>query len=134
VTALAAGHRPCFECRRKEANAFAAYWQNASKLQSRPRADAMDKVLHAERLDSHTKRTHSAKLDTLPNGAMITIKGEPFAVCDRSLLQWSPRGYIARQSRSRDINVNVLTPPSIVAVLKAAYPPHWHKSAAKFTA
>src|ERR1700729_3026214 len=51
VTALAAGHRPCFECRRKDAEAFAGAWQQAFKLPQRPRADVMDLVLHAERLD-----------------------------------------------------------------------------------
>src|SRR5688572_12098743 len=40
VTALSAGHRPCFECRRAEASAFAEHWRRARKLRERPRADA----------------------------------------------------------------------------------------------
>jgi len=44
AVALAAGHRPCFECRRAAANAFAACWGGE------PRAPDMDRVLHAERL------------------------------------------------------------------------------------
>src|SRR5262245_44426028 len=51
VTALAAGHRPCFECRRKDAVAFADRWRQARKLSARPLAIEMDEVLHAERLD-----------------------------------------------------------------------------------
>ena len=51
VTALAAGHRPCFECRRKDAEAFAGAWQQAFRRPRRPRADEMDLVLHAERLE-----------------------------------------------------------------------------------
>ena len=56
VTALAAGHRPCFECRRKDAEAFARGWQQAFKLVRPPRADEMDQVLHAGRLDGRAKR------------------------------------------------------------------------------
>src|SRR5882724_2357593 len=55
VTALAAGHRPCFECRRKDAEIFAALFSGGSKRASAP---VMDKVLHAERLDGRAKRTH----------------------------------------------------------------------------
>src|SRR5688572_33069560 len=51
VTALSAGHRPCFECRRRDAQAFARCWQRAFGLPAPPRAADMDRVLHAERLD-----------------------------------------------------------------------------------
>ena len=44
-TAFAAGHRPCFECRRKDAEAFAEIWRKAHKLRTRPYADEMDAVL-----------------------------------------------------------------------------------------
>src|SRR5579864_4645810 len=57
-TALAAGHRPCFECRRKEAEAFAERWREARRLAARPLADEMDEVLHAERLHGRAKRLH----------------------------------------------------------------------------
>src|SRR3990172_2496023 len=43
VTALAAGHRPCFECRRKDAHAFADLWARGARLSTRP---AMDEILH----------------------------------------------------------------------------------------
>src|ERR1041384_3793105 len=61
VTALAAGHRPCFECRRKDADEFATLWQEAFKLPNRPRAGDMDSVLHAERLAGRAKRLHRSK-------------------------------------------------------------------------
>src|SRR3982750_3662131 len=38
VTALAAGHRPCFECRRTAARTFAACWQRAANLKAPPHA------------------------------------------------------------------------------------------------
>ena len=77
VTALAAGHRPCFECRRKEAERFAGLFSGKPKRASAP---AMDKALHAERLDGKAKRMHRRKADALPDGAMITLGGNPFAV------------------------------------------------------
>src|SRR5471032_3389820 len=70
VTALAAGHRPCFECRRKDAEAFAEAWRQAFKLLKRPRADEMDLVLQAERLDGRAKRLHRGNIDGLPDGAV----------------------------------------------------------------
>src|SRR5438132_14289469 len=72
-TALAAGHRPCYECRRADANAFAAAWARAKGLRTSPRAPAMDRVLHAERLAGRAKRRHAMALDELPDGAMVAI-------------------------------------------------------------
>lgn len=132
VTALSAGHRPCFECRRKDAEAFAACWAGAFKLQARPRAQAMDEMLQRERLDGRSKRRHRVKLDSLPDGAMIAIDSEAFAVRGNALLRWTPKGYARRERRMHGATVDLLTPPSIVAVLKAGYRPGWHASAAKF--
>jgi hypothetical protein len=124
VTALAAGHRPCFECRRKDAQAFASRFP----IRGKASAPAMDKVLHAERLDGKGKRLHRRKIDTLPDGAMIALDGEAYAVRGRQLLRWTPRGYRNAKPRPRGITVNVLTPPAIVKVLKAGYRPRWHPS------
>lgn len=128
VTALAAGHRPCFECRRADAKAFAEKWAqgNGGAI---PHAPEMDMVLHAERLDGRAKRTHEMKMDDLPDGAFITLDGAAFAVRRSHLLRWSESGYtesIARPSGK----AMVLAPPSIVAILKAGYQPQWHPSLA----
>ena len=42
ATAFAAGHRPCFECRRASALAYQAAWARAFGLRELPKADAMD--------------------------------------------------------------------------------------------
>jgi hypothetical protein len=128
-TALAAGHRPCFECRRKEAEAFAQAWANARRLRRRPAAGAMDRVLHDERLNGRTKRLHRRPIDGLPDGAFIALDDEAFAVRGKRLLHWTPQGYNARRLRPRRRKVDVLTPPSILAVLDAGYQPHWHPTA-----
>ena len=72
VTAFAAGHRPCFECRRKDADTFARLFSGKKK---RATAPAMDEILHAERLDGKAKRLHRHEIDMLPDGAMITRDG-----------------------------------------------------------
>jgi hypothetical protein len=126
VTAFAAGHRPCFECRRRDAVEFAERFPGG-----RISAPAMDDVLHAERLDGKTKRIHRRKIDRLPDGAMIAIDGEAFAVRGNKLLNWTPRGYKDAKPRPRDSTVDVLTPPSMLAVLKAGYAPQWHPSVSR---
>jgi hypothetical protein len=125
VTALAAGHRPCFECRRKEAERFATL---SSDKTMRASAESMDKVLHAERLNGKAKRTHRRKLDTLPDGAMVALDGEAFAVRGKLLLRWTPAGYPGSKPRPRGIEVDVLTLPSILSVLTRGYEPIWHLS------
>ncbi len=133
VTALAAGHRPCFECRRKDADNFAELWARTRGLPVRSLAPEMDKALHAERLDGHAKRLHRRKIERLPDGAMVTLEGEgAFAVRDGVLLHWTPQGYDAARPLPRDA-VDVLTPPSILSVLAAGYRPQWHSTADKVT-
>jgi hypothetical protein len=126
VTALAAGHRPCFECRRKAAERFATLFSGKAMRAS---AGVMDRALHAERLNGKAKRTHRRKLDTLPDGAMVALGGEAFAVRGKHLLRWTPAGYAGLKRRPRGIELDVLTPPSILSVLTRVYEPIWHPSA-----
>lgn len=129
-TALAAGHRPCFECRRADARAFAAAF--AMGHLPEPRAPEMDRVLHAERLMGRAKRLHRLPVDDLPDGAFLTLADEPgqaFAVRGASLLRWTPKGYAAPILRPRGMAVDVLTPPGILAALAGGYRPFWHPSA-----
>ena len=126
VTAFATGHRPCFECRRKAAERFAALFSSKARRASAP---AMDDVLHAERLNGKQKRTYRAKLDTLPDGAMIALGDEAFAVRGEHLLRWTPSGYTDKRVRPRGLDVDVLTPPSMLKVLSRGYAPLWHASA-----
>jgi len=128
-TALAAGHRPCFECRRKDAEAFAETWRTAHGLRARPSAGEMDDALHGERLDGRSKRLHRLEIDELPDGALVALEEGAFALRDGALLRWTAAGYDSRKPRPRGIAVDVLTPPAILAVLAAGYRPHWHPTA-----
>ncbi len=127
VTAFAAGHRPCFECRHKDALRFAALF---SGKRQRASAREMDDVLHAERLDEKAKRTHRRNIDDLSDGAMIALDGEAFAVRGKALLRWTPSGYSDSKPRPRNRDVDVLTPPAMLIVLSRGYEPRWHSSAA----
>jgi hypothetical protein len=118
-TALAAGHRPCFECRRQAAKAFIAAFPGA------PRHEAMDDALHRERVENRRKRLWRARLGKLPDGAMIVRDGGVFAVRSGVLLPWSFAGYGPPARLATDRIVEVLTPPSTVAVLNSGYRPLW---------
>lgn len=126
VTAFAAGHRPCFECRHKDAMHFAALFSGGRK---RATAPEMDKVLQAERLDGKAKRIHRLAIDELPDGAMIALDGKAFALRDKKLLQWTPAGYAGAHPGPHRRAVEVLTPPAILRVLARGYKPQWHMTA-----
>lgn len=136
VTALAAGHRPCFECRRRDARAFAAAFASGNGLSTSPTAGHMDKVLHEERLDleapgGRDKRLLVAFIDTLPDGAMIACDAPDrlaYAVRGEFVFPWSPQGWGPPIARPRRRLVTLVTPPSIVMALKAGYHPQWHES------
>jgi hypothetical protein len=133
VTALAAGHRPCFECRWHDAQAFADAWAKSRMLRTRPRAAEMDRILHPERLDVRSKRKHRMPIDGLPDGAFIELDGAAWAVRGGALLRWTPSGYDTRKRRPKKIAADVLTPPAILSVLSAGFSPKWHPSADNFS-
>ena len=119
-TALAAGHRPCFECRRQAAKAFIAAFPGAPS-----HVEAMDEALHRERVENRRKRSWRARLGDLPDGAMIARDRRPYAVRSGALLPWSFAGYGAPEPLEPEAVVDVLTPPSTVAALKGGYRPLW---------
>ncbi len=126
ATALAAGHRPCFECRRSDAEAFRHAWVVGRGV-SRPSAPAMDAVLHAERLSGRGKRLHPIEggVADLPNGAMIAGGGHAFLIARGEAFRWSPAGYAPAAAPP---DARLLTPPSTLAAIRAGYRPVLHPS------
>ena len=123
ATALAAGHRPCAECRRADYNRFVEIW---TKLHGGPDvADAIDARLHTERLDPGTRsrRVHEAAFEALPDGAIVLDRGAPWLVLGAQLLAWSSAGYGAAIQRPAGGQATVVTPPSLVAVLDTGWTP-----------
>jgi hypothetical protein len=119
-TALAAGHRPCFECRRQAAKAFIAAFPGAPS-----HVEAMDDALHRERLDMKRKRSWRARPGDLPDGVMIVRDRRAYALRAGAILPWSFAGYGAPAPVEPDVVVEVLTPPSTVAAVKCGYRPLW---------
>jgi hypothetical protein len=129
VTALADGHRPCAECRIGDYRAFQALWRSVYPHQPAS-ADDIDAVLHAERRRRpFSKKTYATEIDALPDGAYVALDGGAWLVRGSWLYRWSPEGYVERTRRPTGGQVTVLTPPSMVAVLRAGYQPGVHPSA-----
>ena len=128
ATALAAGHRPCFFCRRDDAVRFRAAWQEGNGVR-RVLARDIDAVLHRERLCGAKKRLHGLpmSLEELPDGAMVQEGLQSFLIVQGRALAWSPAGYRKAQNPIKD--AMLLTPPSTLRALAAGYRPVLHQSA-----
>jgi hypothetical protein len=128
ATALAAGHRPCFHCRRDDANAFRAAWQRGNRSGSL-RAPEIDAVLHAERIDGSAKRLRPLpmSLNELPDGAMVQAGGDSYLIAGARPLLWTFDGYRAASLVLPD--TRLITPPSTVRALQAGYRIVLHASA-----
>jgi hypothetical protein len=133
ATAFAAGHRPCFLCRRDAAERFRAAWSVGNRTNA-PAAAAMDTALHHERLQGRQKRLHilTAPAEDLPDGAMIAVGGSAWLVAGSRPFRWSPAGY--EPSAWPALVDGLLTPPSALAALLAGYRPVLHSSCAEATA
>jgi hypothetical protein len=127
ATAFAAGHRPCAQCRYADYQRFRSLWETCHGPPAN--ADSMDRVLQAERLDGRRKRTYAARFAALPDGAYVALDGAAWLVWRGEVLAWSDGGYAQRRRRPRNDEVDVLTPPSVVALLTAGYPVWVHRSA-----
>jgi hypothetical protein len=122
ATAMAAGHRACALCRRADYDRLVALWRELHPAQVG--ADAIDAQLHGERVAPGTRaqRRHEAPLDDLPDATFVLRDGAPWLVLGSRLLAWTPAGYEARVPRPRGEQALVITPPSLVEVLRAG----WH--------
>lgn len=128
ATALSAGHRPCFFCRREDAKRFRAAWEQGNGV-SGVHAHEIDAVLHRERLDRGRKRLHDLPVRPaqLPDGAMVQEGEDSFLVAQGMARRWSPAGYLDGPSQLH--SPMLLTPPSALRALMAGYRPVLHPSA-----
>jgi hypothetical protein len=133
ATAFSAGHRPCFFCRRDDANRFRAAW-DAGNGTAHVLARDIDAVLHQERLADGKKRLHPLPVRwvELPDGAMVQEGAESYLIVQGRALSWSPAGY--QEAPSTITDAMLLTPPSVVRALSAGYRPVLHPSAVKMIA
>jgi hypothetical protein len=128
ATAFAAGHRPCFECRRKDAVKFKSFWiqgNPAHNFHMKTSIQLIDNIIHAERIDPNNKKiTHQRRLSDIPAGTFVLLNDQPFMFNKNRLHRWTPSAY--EESITMDANslLTVLTPRSVVNAFSAGYVPH----------
>ncbi|HEY9262018.1 hypothetical protein [Chitinophaga sp.] len=128
ATAFAAGHRPCFECRKADYNRFKACWLKgnvAYGFESNVSIQEIDKILHTERIDRQgAKVTFTASIHELPEGCFIVYHDQPYVIYKQTLLLWSPEGYTKKMVLpEKGEQVQVLTPKSVVNAFREGYVP-----------
>lgn len=133
ATALAAGHRPCAECRRDRYRAFTEVWKavhgGAEERRSLPQT--IDRALHKARITrQRAKVTHEALGADLPDGTIVTDGVEPLLLWQGRSYRWSFDGYTALGDAPQGI-VTVLTPEPLIPVLRGGYRPEVHESVEK---
>jgi hypothetical protein len=123
ATALAAGHRPCALCRREDYARLASVWRELHPAQVG--ADAIDAQLHAERVVPRTRerRFHEGSFDELPDGTFVLWDDVPRLVLGAHLLTWTTAGYVERRPRPVRGHALLITPPSLVQVLRTGWQP-----------
>jgi hypothetical protein len=123
AVALAAGHRPCAECRRSAFERFRSAWAAASGG-DRPPAATMDRALHAARLQGREQRTIETRLAAVPEGAFVRRgSGPPALVWAGRLHAYADDRYGPGEPILPDEIATVLTPKPTLAVLAAGYRP-----------
>jgi hypothetical protein len=128
ATAFAAGHRPCFECRRADYQRFKSAWLKGNPeygFNEKTSVQQIDEILHKERIDRNgTKVTYTAAINELPDGTFILIDQQPMLKAKDHLYPWAPSGYEkgVKLLPSSEI-ITVLTPRSIVNTFNAGYQP-----------
>jgi hypothetical protein len=131
VVALAAGHRPCMECRRSAFASFADSWSRSSGRAVS--VQEIDAALHLERVPAMRGRKRwQACLAALPHGTMVVSLEDPRSAwlkLETGLFEWSHAGYIRIEDQPANLLVDVLTPYSTVQALRGGYSPYIHPSA-----
>ena len=130
ASAVAAGHRPCAECRRHHFTSFIHYWSLMIGESRRFYVKEIDTILHQERIDRYRQKIiFPTKIEDLPSGCFIKYEDSPWLILNNHMLEWNPGGYLRKLPLKSGKSVQVLTPRSIVALLNAGYPVEIHDSA-----
>ncbi len=120
---MASGHRPCAECRRDAYQRYRLAWATGHE-EALPSAQKMNVRLHAQRLwrHTHTRRLHPMDWHAVPAGTFVLLGGTPAVTLNHVVVPWTVNGYVAATVRPAGGTVDVITPPSSVAALRAGYP------------
>jgi hypothetical protein len=133
ATALAAGHRPCGECRYADYKHFKSLWVRANRSlleSSNPKIQEIDKIVHRERLARDgSKILFQTDRTRLPDGVFVMLDGDekPYLIHGDHVHRWSPARYLEKRPRPSG-PVRVITPRSFVKTLALGYVPAIHPS------
>ncbi|HET7118852.1 MAG TPA: hypothetical protein VFI29_20340 [Hanamia sp.] len=127
ATSFAAGHRPCFECRREDFYKFKSLWLKGNPeyhFDEKTAIKKIDDILHKERINrDRSKVTHGENKNSIPNGTFILIDSNAYLLYDKQIYLWSPFGYDKGIVLPNGNKLTVLTPRSIVNTFRAGYVP-----------
>jgi hypothetical protein len=127
ATAFAAGHRPCFECRRNDYNRFKMHWLKGNPeygFDETVSINEIDKILHKERMDKHGQKImHQASIKNIPDGVFILMDDKPGVIKNNLFYAWSPFGYDKGKALPNVKKLMALTPKSVINTFKAGYIP-----------
>ena len=128
ATSFAAGHRPCFECRRADYLKFKSHWVKGNPkyhYTEKVAIQKIDNIIHKERLSHNgSKITYEESPDKLPDGTFVLFENNPYLLAGSLIHSWSPWGYSTGNRLPVIDKISVLTPRSIVNAFIAGYVPH----------
>ncbi len=118
AVALAAGHRPCAECRRADFSNFFAAAEHSGPAQD------FDTELHAARAipRQFEQRRHTAEITSLPEGSFLLTDSGPALLWQDALWPFTPDGYTTPE-RKPEGTCQVLTPQPTLRALRGGYAP-----------
>lgn len=127
ATAFAAGHRPCFECRREAYDRFKSLWIKGNPeygFNKKTSIRDIDEIIHNERIDRKgNKVTFEAAINELPDGTFIQLDNHPYLLMGQRIYHWTPFGYDKGIPLPDLEKVTVLTPGSTINAFRAGYHP-----------
>lgn len=127
ATSFSAGHRPCFECRRKDYNLFKISWLKGNpeyNFNVNTSIKDIDEIIHQERMaKDYSKVIDKENLASLPNGTFIIFENETYLLKDKLMHLWTPFGYEKGIEPPKIESLKILTPKSIVNAFRAGYIP-----------
>lgn len=127
ATAFAAGHRPCFECRKEDAKRFKSCWiagNPSYNFNMTTSIKEIDEVIHCERIDSAKKKvTHQRMSSDLVEGTFVAIDDAPYLFSKGRLHRWTPSGYEISTAAPDASMMTILTPSSVFNAFNAGYVP-----------
>lgn len=128
ATSLAAGHRPCYECRYSDAKRFRGALVKSGVFKYRPKASDLSDAIAGEIqavLKGKSDREPVAP-SKLPNGAMFTTGSAAYLKWNDRAHLWGFDGY--GPSLPLPTEARRLTPHITCEALAHGYTPHFHDS------